>query len=249
MDTKEMLEMNKGSWEINAERFFGRTALPEFGPLAPNEEDLHLFGDVSDKKVLDIGCGSGHSLQYMGGRGAKELWGLDLTTKQIETANELLQTQVVPVNLFESAMEDNPGLPMNYFDIAYSIYALGWTVDLDKTLSNIHQYLKPGGILIFSWEHPLHDRVKRVDSTYYVDKSYLNEGPEYNEAWHHEVIIYHRKLSTYITALIRAGFEVENVIDEVVLPDKVPDGDERRWYSVDKARLIPATFIMKARKK
>ena len=244
-----MLQINKEGWEKSATRFFGRTALPELGPLAPTEDDLNLFGEIEDKVVLDIGCGSGHSLQYMGNRGASELWGIDLTTKQIETATELLAKQQAKLNLIESPMEENPGLPTNYFDIAYSVYALGWTVDLEKTLANIHSYLKPSGIFIFSWEHPMHDRLRREDSKFVLEKSYLNEGPEYNEAWNHSVIIYHRKLTTYINTLIKVGFEIERVIDDVVLPEVVPEGNDLRWYSVEKAKLVPATFIIKATKK
>ncbi|WP_047980294.1 class I SAM-dependent methyltransferase [Ornithinibacillus contaminans] len=249
MDTKAILSMNKASWEQSAERFFGRAALPEFGPFAPTEDELKLFGEIQDKKVLDIGCGSGHSLKYMGDKGAKELWGLDLTTKQIETAREVLHSQSPPVTLFESPMEVNPGIPSDYFDIAYSIYALGWTVDLAKTLTHIHRYLKPGGRLVFSWEHPMHDRVKPTDSGYRFEQSYVTEGPEYNEAWHKSVIIHHRKLSTYINTLIEAGFEMERVIDDVALPEVVPEGDRYKWYSVEKAKLVPVTFIIKARKK
>lgn len=249
MKTSEMIQINKQGWEKSAKRFFGRTALPELGPLAPTEDELHLFGDIQGKKVLDIGCGSGHSLEYMGSKGAHELWGIDLTTKQIETATELLVGQQALVKLFESPMEENPGLPTNYFDIAYSIYALGWTVDLEKTLENIHSYLLPGGTFIFSWEHPMHDRVKRDGPKFTFEKSYLEEGPEYNEAWNHSVIIYHRKLTTYINTLIKVGFEIEKVIDDVVLPDVVPEGNDLRWYSVEKAKLVPATFIIKAKKK
>ncbi|WP_397469527.1 class I SAM-dependent methyltransferase [Psychrobacillus sp.] len=78
----------------------------------------------------------------MGERGAEELWGLDLSTKQIETASKLLSKQKVKVSLFESPMENNPGLPSDYYDIIYSIYALDWTADLRRTLANIHNYLK-----------------------------------------------------------------------------------------------------------
>ena len=246
---KEILKLNKESWEKSAERFFGRTALPEYGPFSLNEERLGLFGDISNQKVLDIGCGSGHSLQYMGNQGAKELWGVDLSTKQIETATKLLSNQQVKVSLVESPMEENPGLPSNYFDIAYSIYALGWTVDLRRTLSNIHNYLKPGGIFIFSWEHPIHDRLTYEESSFTFNKSYNIEGPEYNEAWHNSVIIHHRKLSTYINTLIESGFTIEKVLDDVELSDNKVSDNPSRWYSTQKAQLVPATFIIKAFKK
>jgi SAM-dependent methyltransferase len=243
----EILKKNKQGWEKSAERFFGRTALPEYGPFALTEEKLNLFGDVLGQKVLDIGCGSGHSLQYMGNRGAKELWGLDLTTKQIETASQLLKDKKVKVTLFESPMEENPGIPSQYFDIVYSIYALGWTIDLKQTLIHINNYLKPGGVFIFSWEHPMHDRLAYEDSSFKFKKSYNIEGPELNEAWHNKVVIYHRKLSTYINTLIETGFTIEKVVDEVAIPDKVSD-DPSKWYSTQRAQLVPSTIIMKATK-
>ncbi len=245
----EVLTLNKESWEKSAERFFGRTALPEYGPHTLNEDQLKLFGPIAGHKVLDIGCGSGHSLQYMGNQGAKELWGLDLSTKQIETADHLLRNQPVKVSLFESPMEENPGIPSEYFDIAYSIYALGWTVDLQRTLSNIHSYLKPGGMFIFSWEHPIHDRLSYKESSFTFEKSYNIEGPEYNEAWPDDVVIYHRKLSTYINTLIETGFTIEKVIDEVVLPEDMDSESPSKWYSSQKAKLVPATFIIKASKR
>ena len=70
----DALLLNKKSWDEVAPRFFGRNPLPEYGLLLW-EEELNLLGDVTGAKVLDIGCGSGHSLQYMDQRRAKELWG------------------------------------------------------------------------------------------------------------------------------------------------------------------------------
>ncbi|WP_019119860.1 class I SAM-dependent methyltransferase [Brevibacillus massiliensis] len=64
----QFLQVNKQTWNQEAHRFFGRTPLPDYGPFAPGEEELRLLGDVENKKVLDIGCGSGHSLQYMASR-------------------------------------------------------------------------------------------------------------------------------------------------------------------------------------
>lgn len=138
------LTINKQSWDKAAHRFYGRNPLPEYGPLAPNEEDLNLFGDVTNFKVLEIGCGSGHSLKYLEQKDVGELWGLDLSRNQIEAANTLLKNSTIPVNLFESPMEENPGLPTNYFDIVFSIYAIGWSTDLDQTLKNVNRYLKQG---------------------------------------------------------------------------------------------------------
>lgn len=80
--------------------------------------------------MSDIGCGSGHSLCWCGEKGAAELWGIDLSEKQIENARKYLAENGYHPKLYNSPMEKDCGLPKAYFDMAYSIYAVGWTTDL-----------------------------------------------------------------------------------------------------------------------
>ena len=56
---KNILRQNKESWDAIADSFFGVTALPVYGCFIPTEDELGLFPELEDKKVLDIGCGSG----------------------------------------------------------------------------------------------------------------------------------------------------------------------------------------------
>ena len=247
MDVKS-LAINKNSWDEVAPRFFARNPLPDYGPLAPSEEQLNLFGDVSNLKVLEIGCGSGHSLQYMDQRHASELWGLDLSSTQIEAAKKTLQHANSPVKIFESPMEDNPGLPTNYFGIVFSIYALGWSTNLDQTIENVHHYLKQDGLFIFSWEHPLYNRVSNTNGTLTFNQSYHEEGPYVHEAWSHPAIMQQHKLSTYINTLINNGFKIERVVEDICLSEEDIDRHANRWYSYEKAKMLPTTFIIKSRK-
>ncbi|WP_418895844.1 class I SAM-dependent methyltransferase [Sporosarcina cyprini] len=75
-------------------------------------------------KVLYIGCGSINYQKYMNNLRISELWGIDLSKTQIDTAKEFLKESKAPVHLVESPMEENPGLPHAYFDIA--IESLRW---------------------------------------------------------------------------------------------------------------------------
>ena len=86
------------------------------------------------------------------------------------------------------------------------------------------------------------------NSSFTFKKSYNIEGPEFNEAWHNNVVICHRKLSTYINTLIEANFIIEKVIDDVVLPTTATE-DPSKWYSTQRAAMVPATFIIKATKR
>jgi ubiquinone/menaquinone biosynthesis C-methylase UbiE len=237
------LELNKKSWDEAAPRFFGRTALPEYGPFSPTEDELNLFGKVEGLKVLEVGCGSGHSLKYMSERNAAEIWGLDLSSTQIETAKLLLKDKTF--NLFESAMENDPGLPKNYFDIVYSIFALGWTTDINMTLSNIYHYLKPGGTFVFSWEHPIFSRVKNSDQDLLFAKPYHEEGTYKHEAWNLPAFMQQYKVSTYINTLTSLGFTIEKMIEDVRFTEELKTRHENRWYNEKKVAYLPTTIIFK----
>lgn len=59
----------------------------------------------------DIGCGNGQSLHYHASRKASELWGIDLSQKQIEKAEQQLKAYGVSAQLICSPMEDKCGIP------------------------------------------------------------------------------------------------------------------------------------------
>ena len=119
------LATNRSGWNKVAPLFHGGTALPEYGPLAPTEDTLTLLDEVPGSRVLELGCGSGHSLRYLAERGAQELWGIDLSPVQIAFAEETLRPFAPSVRLIESPMEVNPGVPQDHFDLVLSIYRDG----------------------------------------------------------------------------------------------------------------------------
>ncbi|MDF2520332.1 MAG: methyltransferase type 11 [Clostridia bacterium] len=249
MNQKEIQIQNKTSWDTIADDWFGTTALPIYGCKMPTEEELMLFGNIKDKKVLDIGCGSGHSLLYYGERGAAELWGLDLSTKQIQNAETLLLQNEFQPKLFVSPMEEDPGLPKEYFDAVYSIYAMGWTTDLDRTLILAASYLKHGGILIFSWDHPFMHCVEPENGLMAFKGSYHEEGLFNFEKGGCPVSLYNRKMSTYVNAVSKAGFVIERMIEETDTDtfESQPEFSST-YYSSYKAKLFPLSFVIKARK-
>lgn len=249
--TNETLKNNKKSWDIVAPHFNGKDALPSYGPFTQTEDELRLFDDLINKIVLDIGCGSGHSLRYMSEKGARQLWGVDLSDNQIEDAKETLKG--LNPDLFCAPMEEEIGIPKDYFDIVYSIYAIGWTTDLTTTFQLIYSYLRSGGYFIFSWDHPLYPHLKSENGRIYLEGSYQSEDAVTYKNFKGEnapMVIPTRKMSTYINELIKAGFTIDKVIESDIsesfktMEEEVSD----RYYSLYKARRFPTTMIIKARK-
>jgi SAM-dependent methyltransferase len=251
--TDDTLTINRACWNKVAPKFYGGTALPSYGPLAPTEETLRLLDSVAGKRVLEIGCGSGHSLKYLANHGASALWGLDLSPTQIAFATDTLKGVEPTVRLFESPMEVNPGIPTDYFDLIVSIYALGWTTDLPATLALVAQYLKPGGSFVFSGEHPAYSCLEYVDRQYVIARPYLREGPTRHESWSGSgvpIVIHHRTLGTFINEVIRAGLQIERLVESKLDTSLATEAhaDPARWYSVARAAAAPTTFVLKARK-
>jgi SAM-dependent methyltransferase len=251
---EEILSINQKGWNKVATLFHGGTALPLYGPLAQTEDDLNQIPDLAGKRVLELGCGSGHSLAYLWEiKNARELWGLDFSEEQLDFTKELLANKSIPARLFLSSMDENPGIPENYFDLVVSIYSLGWTPDLIRTLALVHAYLKPGGSFIFSWEHSVYRSLRyETDSANYVfETSYLDEGPVLHPSWRDvEIVINHRKLSTYLNAILQSGLILEQIIesDLNIALAREQDYASEKWYSVQRAKLVPTTFIVKAYK-
>lgn len=240
---------NRTSWNAMADSWFGVTALPTYGCLCPTEDELHLFPDLSGKKVLDIGCGSGHSLKWCGDKGANELWGLDISDHQLENAGKYLQESGYEPKLFCSPMEQNPGLPESYFDVVYSIYAIGWTMDLQTTFNLIASYLKPGGVFIFSWDHPFMHCVESADERLIFSGSYYEAEPFSYIQRGQPVTIYNRRLSDYINTLACTGFAVEKVVEETDKETMERDCEfSSQYYAPCKAKRFPLSLIVKARK-
>lgn len=255
MENKDIIKNNKTYWNTNADLWFGTTALPTYGVKFSTEEDLQLFGDVSGKKMLEICCGSGHSLKYHADRNASELWGVDLSHKQIENAKVYLKENGYTAKLICAPMESDLSIPKDYFDYVYSIYGIGWTTDLQGTFNKISSYLKKDGVFIFSWHHTLNycvawsceERKDIIEGNQLVfNRSYFDESYFTMPVHDSEIVICNRKISTYINALAKAGFVIEQMIEET---DKnIIESDEDNSDKAKKARMLPISVCFKARK-
>lgn len=244
MNVGEAHKNNIEFWDTIGSEFLGVTTLPKWGNYLPSEEKLNLLGDLSDKSVLEIGCGNGRSLKYTADLGAVDLWGLDISANQIEKAKDFLASQGIHAKLVCAPMEDECGLPAGYFDLVYSVFGIGWTTDLDKTFQRIHSYLKKDGTFIFGWSHPIHKCVSVENGRFIFSNSYFNEEWYLADMSGKEIMLSNRMLSTYINALASNGFVIEELIEET---DKekamASDNDFGR-----KALMLPTAFVIKARK-
>lgn len=96
--------------------------------------------NLAGKKILDVGCGTGLSMEYFRGRGA-DVRGIDITYSSIEYVNDMG---------LPALQADARRLPYkdNSFDIVYSIGVIEHFNETEDALKEQSRVCKPGGIVI-----------------------------------------------------------------------------------------------------
>lgn len=241
---EDIHRQNEVFWNEVGSEAIGITALPMYGSYV-SEDKLHLMGNLCGKNVLEIGCGSGSSLVYLSKKKPASLWGIDISPEQIKKAKQCLEAHKVKATLICAPMEAESNLPKEQFDLVFSVYGIGWTADLLETFQQIYSYLKPGGSFIFSWSHPIHKCVAYDQDMLIFKKSYFDESWYSVNLQGGTYCLADRKLSTYINALAKAGFVIEELVEES--DQEMIDVNKESTYS-KKAAMLPVTFVIKARK-
>lgn len=244
------LKANEKTWDEVAEQFSKSAALPYWGPYHASQNSKNLIGKIKGNVLLEIGCGSGRSINYLMERGAKRIYGLDFSEEQIKIAENKNSKWISDdkVKLYQDAMEKKIKFPEK-IDIVYSIYALGWTFGPDKTLGNIYSYLKPGGRFVWSWEHPDFNRTIFKNGKVIYDYSYFDKEVYHIKNWKDSTkgaYLYPRTVSFWFDALKRAGFAVVDYLEpepEYFSKKHRDLKQDGAYYYYKKAKIVPSTMI------
>lgn len=106
--------------------------------------------DLSGKRVLSLGCGSGEDCSELSKRGAS-VAGIDISSGLIDQA-----IQKYPSCDFSVGnMEDLGIYSDSEFDLVYSSLAVHYLKDWSSLMSEVSRVLKPDGVFQFSMGHPM----------------------------------------------------------------------------------------------
>jgi ubiquinone/menaquinone biosynthesis C-methylase UbiE len=101
---------------------------------------LDHIGDLSGKRVLDVGCGKGRFARILKERyGGAEIWGLDIS-------REMLKHVPAGIHTCAAAMTEVP-FADGWFDAAYATESLEHAVEIERAVAEMCRVVKPGGRL------------------------------------------------------------------------------------------------------
>lgn len=177
-----------------------------------------VLPDFEGLRVLDLGCGYGWHCLYAAQNGAKSVLGVDISKRMLKSAMEKNSHERITYR--QSAMEDLD-FPDGSFNAVISSLAFHYVKDFEPLVGSISRWLVPGGVLVFSAEHPVFTAYGSQDWYYAEDGSILHfpvdnyyyEGKRDALFLGERVTKYHRTLTTYLNTLLVNGFEITNIIE------------------------------------
>lgn len=112
------------------------------------DEHKIWLGNLSDKKILDLGCLRGNALSLYMAKNAKEYIGIDLSDVAIASLQERIEKE--NCNNAKAIAVDflSPDFPQKDFDIIYAYGVLHHFENFDLLISKLNEKLSPGGIII-----------------------------------------------------------------------------------------------------
>lgn len=206
-----------------------------------------MLPPLQGKNVLDLGCGYGWFCRYARDNLAASIVGVDISEKMLAQARSMTLGEGIAYRRDDLATLSLAPLA---YDLVYSSLALHYLHDIERLLATIYQSLTPGGMLVFSAEHPVY--TAPMTQGWIKDKSgqlswpvnhYQQEGERISNWFAEGVIKQHRKLATWINALIAAGFEI------VRLDEWGPSADQIAANpALDEEKERPMIFLLSVRK-
>jgi ubiquinone/menaquinone biosynthesis C-methylase UbiE len=187
--------------------------------LVPFGKTLELLGEIKDKSILDLGCGTGDFSEMMFSAGAK-VTGVDISEKWINLCKKRYADKLGDRLNFEVGTGADLKFGDGSFDALIMIAVLlnvDTIEEVESFFKNISRVLKKGGTFIFSDLNPILIMTSEVKNRYIKlapGFSYFEDGAQYTagiKLKNGESIEFtnrHWTLETYSRLLEKYGFHI-----------------------------------------
>jgi len=205
------------SYDGFAEAYSAENETSLFNAYYNKPEILRLAGDVSGRRILDAGCGSGPLSAALLAEGAV-VTGFDGSAAMVDLARKRLGEDA-------DVRVADLGAPLPFaddeFDDVVASLVLHYLEDWSGPLAELRRVLKPGGRLIVSVIHPSVYAIVYPEADYFALTEY---SEDYTFSGQSVVLTYwHRPLHAITDAFTAAGFRIATVSEPPPAPDTPPE--------------------------
>jgi ubiquinone/menaquinone biosynthesis C-methylase UbiE len=182
---------------------------------------LALAGDVTGRRILDVGCGAGPLLAGLRDRGAI-VTGIDQSAGMVELARRRLGADA---DLRVAELGSPLPFPDDAFDDVTASLVLHYLQDWGPALAELRRVLKPGGRLIASVGHPfvtnMEHRQAGREPDYFATYNYVDEWTVGGQTA--VLSFWSRPLHAMTDAFTAAGFRILVISEPAPAADTPPE--------------------------
>jgi ubiquinone/menaquinone biosynthesis C-methylase UbiE len=248
-DATTTARTNRRWWDSDADSYhamhgsFLGVADFVWSPERLREAEAHLLGDVAEKRVLEVGCGSAMCSRWLARAGARPV-AVDISAGMLGHARAGAAETGIAVPLVQADAQYLP-FAAAAFDVAFTAFgAVPFVQDSARVMREVARVLRPGGRWVFATTHPLRwsfpddpgpagltATMPYWDRTPYVEHA-ENGEPTYIE--------HHRTLSDRVREIAAAGFRLLDIVEP-----EWPAGHAEEWgqWSPLRGAILPGTAI------
>jgi ubiquinone/menaquinone biosynthesis C-methylase UbiE len=155
----EDVRTNRAHWNAVSREYQAQNATQlnekelAWGVFAVAEDDLRVLGDVTGKRILELGCGAAQWSLFLSRRGAHPV-GMDVSEEQLRHARTLMGEFGTTVPVLQATATRLP-FPDETFDIVFCDHGAMSFADPSFTVPEAARVLRSGGLFAFSIITPL----------------------------------------------------------------------------------------------
>ena len=142
-------------------------------------EKIFLYsGNLNNKTIADLGCGEGYASRKFEKKGAKKIYGIDISQKMLNIANLKKNKKI----FYKKASITKTGISNNSIDKTFAIFVFNYLKKKEMTLAckEMARITKKNGLIYISVPHPFYPFItnknnifnfKKIKNTEYFNKT------------------------------------------------------------------------------
>lgn len=207
---------------------------------------IEQLPSLAGLRVLDLGCGFGDFARWARSQGARNVLGVDISRRMLDEATR--RTSDCGISFLQSSIESF-GFQTGSFELVVSSLTLHYVKDFQTVAANVFDCLSPGGLFLFSVEHPICTAhpiglatTEQGCAFWPVDR-YAEEGSRQTNWFVEGVVKFHRTIESYVTAILKSGFQLCHLGEPSPSPEAVLRRPDLKVHCVR-----PPLLVLAARK-
>lgn len=208
-----------------------------WGLFAMAERDLGVLGDIRNRAVVELACGTAYFSAWLARVGANVV-GVDFSAEQLATARRMQRRIGPPFPLVHADAEHVP-LASRSFDLVLSEHGVAAWCDPQRWLPEAARLLRPGGRLVFMTNSHLSALCVPAEAGVAGERLVRGQREAYRVRWPDGGIEFHPSHGDWLRLLRTFGFVVEDMM-EIYAPADAADPAFYEIVSRDWASRWPA---------